>query len=278
MSETVRVAGVQLDICLKAPEQNLANMSSATEEASAGGAELVVFPECAVAGYCFDSVDDAMLMAESIPGPSTDRMLEVCQRSKVHTVFGLLEEDEGRLFNACVLVGPGGVVGSYRKTHLPFLGVDRFTTLGDRPYEVFSVGPMRIGMNICYDAAFPEAARVLALRGADLIVLPTNWPPGAESTADCVIAARALENHVYYMAVNRIGVECGFEFIGRSKVANPDGSLQATAGHQNRAILYADIDLQLARNKKIVRVPKRHEIHRFDDRRPDLYGQLTESE
>ena len=92
----------------------------------------------------------------------------------------------------CTLVGPEGWLGTYRKTHLPYLGVDRFTTLGREPYQVFETAIGRIGMNICYDLAFPEAARVLALRGADLIVLPTNWPPGAECTAEFMVSAKSL--------------------------------------------------------------------------------------
>jgi 5-aminopentanamidase len=131
-------------------------------------------------------------------------------------------------------------------------------------------------MNICYDGAFPEAARVMALDGADLIVLPTNWPPGAECTAEFVINARAMENHVYYLAVNRVGTERGFRFIGQSKICGPHGEVLAEARHENEAILYAEIDPALARRKRVVRVPGLHEIDRFADRRPEMYRRLAE--
>src|SRR5690606_33851347 len=112
-----------------------------------------------------------------IGGESTERLTELCRKYECHVVLGMLETDGDRLFNACVLVGPAGVVGNYRKIHLPYLGVDRFTTHGDQPFAVHEAGDLRLGMNICYDGAFPESARVMALQGADLIVLPTNWPP-----------------------------------------------------------------------------------------------------
>ncbi|MSR59641.1 MAG: carbon-nitrogen hydrolase family protein, partial [Planctomycetaceae bacterium] len=135
---------------------------------------------------------------------------------------------------------------------------------------------LRVGMNICYDAAFPEAARSLAILGADLIALPTNWPPGAQCTAASVINARAIENAVYYIAVNRVGTERGFEFIGRSKIVNTSGETIAESQTLGEEILYADIDPARSRQKHIIRVPGKHEIDRLADRRPDMYGLLTE--
>jgi predicted amidohydrolase len=181
-----------------------------------------------------------------------------------------------RIFNAAVLVGPAGVVGSYRKVHLPYLGIDMFTSYGDRPFAVHAAGDLNVGMNICYDAAFPEAARSLALLGADLIALPTNWPPGAECTAASVINARALENAVYYIAVNRVGTERGFDFIGRSKIVDTNGQTLVETRGLGEEILYAEIDTARSRRKHIIRVPGKHEIDRLADRRPEMYGLLTE--
>jgi predicted amidohydrolase len=213
---------------------------------------------------------------EPIPGPSTEKMAQACKRLGCHVVYGLLEADGKKVFNAAVLVGPKGVVGSYRKVHLPFLGVDRFTTPGDRPFAVHNAGGIRVGMNICYDGSFPEAARVMTLDGADLIVLPTNWPPGSECMASCAVNTRAMENHIYYLAVNRIGTERGFRFIGMSKICAPGGSVLAEAMHESEAILYAQVDVDKPRNKHLVRVPKLHEIDRIKDRRPEMYGRLVE--
>jgi predicted amidohydrolase len=273
MPTTIAVA--QIDIAFADRERNLTRMIQVLEESAAKGAALAVFPEAALTGYCFDSLDEARPHAEPIPGPSTQRMADVCRKLKAFVVYGLLESDGDRIFNACVLVGPEGVVGSYRKIHLPFLGVDRFTTPGDRPFAVHEAAGMRIGMNICYDGGFPESARVMMLQGADLIVLPTNWPPGSECMAGYTVNARAMENNVYYAACNRIGDERGFHFIGQSKICAPNGRPLAEAPHDREEILYAQVDVTLARQKKLVRVPKLHEIDRLRDRRPEMYGELV---
>ena len=275
MPQLYKIAGVQMDIAFQDSAQNLARMEAKLNETAENGALLTVFPECAVSGYCFESLDEARPFAEPIPGPSTEQMVAVCRRLKVFAVFGLLEADGERIFNACTLVGPDGVVGNYRKVHLPYLGIDMFTTPGDRPFAVHDAGGLRVGMNICYDGAFPEAARVMALQGADLIVLPTNWPPGSECTSDFVINARALENHVYYAAVNRVGSERGFRFVGKSKICEPNGTVIDEAQHEDEAILYAEVDVERSRNKHLVRVPKKHEIDRLADRRPEMYGPIV---
>ncbi len=189
-------------------------------------------------------------------------------------VVGMLERSGTDLFNSCVLIGPQGLAGVYRKIHLPFLGVDRFTTPGDRPFAVHDLGGLRVGMNICYDGSFPEAARCLMLLGADLVVLPTNWPPGAASTVKYLIQARALENRVYYAAVDRVGSERGFKFIGQSRIVDVSGELLASTEGDEPTILYAEIDPERARNKRIVNIPGKHEIHRTADRRPEMYAPI----
>ncbi len=276
MSQNVAVAGVQMDIKLADPAHNLARIEGFVRQAAAKGARLVVFPECAVAGYCFDSLEEALPLGQTVPGPATERISAVCRESNCFAVFGLLERDGNRLFNACVLVGPEGPIGCYRKLHLPYLGVDRFTTPGDRPFGVCDAAGVRVGMNICYDGSFPESSRVMALQGADLVVLPTNWPPGAECTAQFVVNTRALENNIYYMAVNRIGVERGFTFIGQSKICDPSGRILAEAAHDREEVLYAEIDPLLARRKKVIRIPGLHEIDRVKDRRPEMYGPIVQ--
>ena len=272
-SATIAVA--QIEIAFADRKRNLARMTQVLEETAAKGAALTVFPEAALTGYCFDSLDEARPHAESIPGPSTQRMTEVCRKLKTHVAYGLLESDGDRVFNACVLVGPEGVVGSYRKIHLPFLGVDRFTTPGDRPFAVHEAAGMRIGMNICYDGGFPESSRVLTLLGADLVVLPTNWPPGAECMAGCVVNARAMENNIYYAACDRVGDERGFHFIGESKICDPSGRELTAAPHDRETILYAEIDVTQARQKRIIRRANLHEIDRIRDRRPEFYGEIV---
>jgi predicted amidohydrolase len=251
-------------------------MASFLEQTAKEGAQLTIFPECAVTGYCFESLEEARPHAQPIPGPACEAMSRVCGKLGTYVIFGMLELAGDQIYNAAVLVGPQGIVGSYRKIHLPYLGIDMFTTYGNRPFAVHSAGDLRVGMNICYDASFPESARSLMLLGADLIALPTNWPPGSECVAQCAIRCRALENGVYFMAVNRVGVERGFEFIGQSQMADPSGKLLYCASSDAEEVFYADLDLERARRKHVIRVPGKHEINRLADRRPHLYGSLVQ--
>lgn len=266
-----------MDVALGNVAANIEKMTARLRETAAAGAVLTIFPECASTGYCFENLDEARPCAETIPGPTTEAMAQTCAELGVFAIFGLLEQaPEGGVFNALALVGPEGVVGSYRKVHLPYLGVDMFATFGDRPFAVHDAGGLRVGMNICYDSAFPESSRALTLLGADLIALPTNWPPGAECVAENAINTRAMENAVYYAAVNRVGTERGFTFIGKSRICAPTGKTLAVGSDSEEEILYADVEPEIARNKRVVREPGRHAIDRLADRRPEMYGPLVE--
>ena len=272
-----KIAAVQMDCAFADKAKNLATIRAGLHEAHRHDAQLVVFPECALTGYCFESKEEASPFAEPVPGPSTDILARECAALKVWAVVGLLvsRASDGALFNACTLIGPGGVIATYRKIHLPFLGVDRFTTSGDQPFAVHDLGGLRVGMNICYDAGFPESSRCLMLLGADLIVLPTNWPPGAMTMAKTVIPTRAMENHLFYAAVNRVGLERGFHFIGMSRILDCSGGFLASSEDDAPTILYADIDTAKARNKHIVHIPGKSELDRLKHRRPEMYGPIV---
>ncbi|MFV0444489.1 MAG: carbon-nitrogen hydrolase family protein [Planctomycetaceae bacterium] len=272
----MRIAGVQMDIQLGDIAGNIERMAAHLRETTAAGARLTIFPECSATGYCFTTFEECRQFAQPVPGPVTDALQAACRAVDGYAVFGMIEADGERLFNVALLVGPDGIIDCYRKVHLPYLGLDMHTTPGDRPFAVCEVEGVRIGLNICYDSSFPEAARCLAILGADLIVLPTNWPPGAESLACTGIATRAMENAVYYAAINRVGTERGFSFIGRSSICAPDGTQLAFADGTTAQTLYAEIDVTQARRKRLVRVPGKHEIDRLADRRPEMYGPLSQ--
>jgi predicted amidohydrolase len=271
----VRVAAVQMDVAFGDRGRNLRTILERLDEAADAGARLVVFPECALTGYLFASRAEAMGQAEPIPGPSLDAIASRCVDRDAFAIVGLLERDGDRLFNACALVGPGGVIASYRKIHLPFLGVDRFVDPGDRPFGVAEAAGLKVGMHICYDGSFPESGRVMSLLGADLLALPTNWPIRAEPTAEHMPIVRAMENHVFVMAVNRVGAEGDFPYIGRSSIVDPHGRVLASGPPDAEQILLADLDPLVARTKRIVRVPGLHEIDRIADRRPEHYGPIV---
>ena len=274
---TFVVAGVQMNPILMDKEGNLSLIIQQLQLAASEQARLVVFPECALTGYCFESLEEAIPYAETIPGSSTNRLIEACQKLNIHLVLGMLEKDDEQCYNAAVLLGPQGLIGKYRKIHLPFLGVDRFVNPGNLGFQVHETPLGRIGLNICYDGRFPESDRALALRGADIVLLPTNWPKGAEEFAEFLVNARGIENHLFSIAVNRVGKESGFQFIGRSRVANPEGKTLATASGNQEEIIYAEIDPLESRNKQIVRIPGKLEINCIKDRRPQYYDNLTGS-
>ena len=278
----IKIAGVQMDVKLGNAAVNLAAMEKHLQTTTAAGAQLTIFPECTTTGYCFETFEEAFEVSESCDGPSVTKMIGVCGKLQTHSIFGFLERDGERIYNSVVCVNDGGIVAKYRKVHLPTLGVDNFTTPGDNAFEVFDLKiegdaePLRVGMNICYDCSFPESARVLTLKGADLIALPTNWPPGSGLVADVIPNTRALENNVYFAAINRIGTERGFDFIGKSKICDPMGRELDFANHCDEGIVYGEIDIAFARRKHLVAVPGKHEVHRINDRRPDTYGPIID--
>lgn len=276
MAEKLKIAGVQMNPKLMDKSANLGLILRHLENAASEGARLIVFPECSLSGYCFESLQEAIPYAESIPGPATTAVASACSKLNVHAIFGLLEQDGASLYNAAVLAGPDGLIGKYRKIHLPGLGVDKFVQPGNLGFTVCETPVARIGLNICYDGCFPESSRVMALRGADVVVLPTNWPTGAEQFAEYLVNARSLENHIFSVAVNRVGEERGFRFIGRSRIVDVTGKTLASASADQEEVITAEIEPEKARDKRIVRVPGKHEIHRFNDRRPELYGEIMQ--
>ncbi len=275
MDDIVKVATVQTDPKIAKNEENLNKILSYMRTAAKEGARLIVFPECAVTGYVFSSREEALPFAESIPGVSTNKIAACCRELGVYAVAGLLEKDGDKCYNVAVLIGPGGLVGKYRKVHLPFLGVDRFIDAGDEPFRVYRTPVGNIGVHICYDCTFPESARFLTLLGADIIVLPTNFPAGRDKLMDYLVNTRSMENGIHYVAADRVGVERGVKFLGRSKIIRATGTTLAEASRDKEEIIYAEVSLVEARRKRIVIKPGEFEIDPINDRRPELYGELT---
>src|SRR5919197_1692212 len=270
----MRVAVAQLEPQLGEKERNLEACLARVEEAAAAGAELIVLPECAIPGYMFDSPEEAMPFAEEVPGPSTEALERESGRLGVHLVCGLLERDGDALRNCAAFVGPDGLIGKYWKTHLPFLGVDRFAVPGDE-LPVYDTPLGRVGVEICYDLRFPEVTRTLALKGADIVCHPTNFPMAARVQTELITTARAAENRIYLLTANRVGKERWGEFCGWSQIVDPYGRRLAEAGETEEALLVADVELERARDKDYV-IPGEYELYLFGHRRPELYGALVE--
>ena len=270
----MRIAAVQLDIAIGKNEQNLQNILSRMKDAAANKAELVIFPECALQGYCFADREEAWAVAEELSGPSCSQLATAAKESGVVAVIGFLERDGEKLYNSAVVVGPRGVLGVHRKIHLLHLGVDRFTTLGDIPFPLFQAGDCRFGVNICFDCSLPESSRTVKLKGAQLLAIPTNWPITSDSW-EYLPKVRAIENHIFVVATDRVGEERGFTFAGHSQIIDCEGKVLAEAGATEEVILYADIDPALADKNRVVKVPGEYEFDRIASRRPEMYEGLT---
>jgi predicted amidohydrolase len=273
----VKLAAAQMKPLLLEPEKNLERVIHLTLEASDLGANVVVFPECVLTGYGL-SLDEANTFSEPIPGPTTDRITEICHDTGCLVVLGMLEKDDGgNIYNTAVLLGADGLLGKYRKTHLPFLGIDRFLSKGTSIDGPFDTPIGKLGLLICYDLRFPEPIRVLALKGAHAILLPTAWPQSATLYPEFMAQSRSAENSLYLVAANRTGKERGTRYLGRSVITGINGEKLAEGTKNREEILTADIDLKLSENKARIFTPGEYELDLFEDRNPKLYDVLAKS-
>ena len=270
----MRIAAVQIDIAIGRTDQNLKAILGRMKEAAANKAELVIFPECALSGYCFTDRDEAWAVAEELSGASCSQLATAAKELGIVAVVGFLERDGQNLYNSALIVGARGVLGVFRKVHLLHLGVDRFTTPGDLPFPLFDAAGCKLGVNICFDCSFPESGRVLKLKGAQLLAIPTNWPITSDSWA-LLPKVRAIENHIFVAAADRVGEERGFTFAGHSQIVDCEGNLLAEAGEKEEIILYADIDPARADSNRVIKVAGEYEFDRIASRRPEMYEDLT---
>ncbi len=231
-------------------------------------ADLLVLPELCLTGYCFASRGEARDLAEPADGLSMMFLKRLVRQERVALAVGFAENHGGRLYNSAALVTPTGLIGLYRKTHL-FWNEKKWFSPGDTGFRVFKLGAVRIGLMICFDWIFPEAARALALQGAQVICHPSNLVlPHCPAS----MPVRALENRVYTVTANRTGRERrggqDLRFIGQSLICGPDRRVLASAGENVECVRIAKIDPARALDK---RMTPRNDL--FRDRRPDLYAE-----
>ena len=260
----LKVASIQFDTLLGSVPENLDKAERLIDDALASGAQLIVLPELFNTGYRLD--DHYGQYAESIPGPSVERISAVAQREKIYLVGCIAEKDPstGHIFDTAFLTGPEGFVGAYRKIHLWGQEPNYFHT--GPVFPVFQTPWCKIGLLICYDVGFPEAARCLALAGAEMILLPSAFGMPRLYAWDLATRSRALENGCYLIAANRIGREKDSEFCGHSRVVDPQGNVIVDAGLQE-TVIAADVDISEVHQQ-------RERIPYLRDRRPDLYPSL----
>ncbi len=281
----MKIACVQENVAFADHATNTDVVVRYLRDLKARGVDLVLFPEAFLTGYCVDSADVALgisiATAEGTEDPYLARIQQVCEELDIMAVVGFIEwagcddcDPTVGLFNSAALFEPGKEMRVYRKTHLPELGIDRFVKTGsDLP--VFETRLGTVGILICFDQRHPEPARTLMLKGASIILLPTNWPEGAEQRADVYPIVRASENKVFYVTCNRVGTENGYRFIGRSKILDPHGNVLQSAG-EDVAVLEAELDLSEASEKRTLVNNGSYAITVTESRRPELYSQISD--
>jgi predicted amidohydrolase len=260
----MRVGFWQFDVEFGQVERNLARVADALAEADA---DLIVLPEFFATGYLFTSRGELAELAEPYPGGRTMRTLsQIAAEREMTIVAGFAERDGDAFYNSAAVIGPDGPCGLYRKVHL-FNDEKLHFSPGGGPLPIIDVAGVKVGVMICFDWYFPEAARTLAIKGAQVICHPSNlvlpWCPDA-------MPIRALENRVFTVTCNRIGVDIRgdkrLSFIGQSIIAGPDGRTIHRASPDQAELFVADIDPAEALDKAITR---RNDA--LADRRPDVY-------
>jgi len=269
----LRVACCQINPKIGDKTENLQSTLDWIKKSVERNAELIILPELCTSGYVFNSREEAYSLAEPVPGGESIKAWEKAAKNhKIYLVAGLAEEENYRLFNTAVLIGPDGYIGKYRKLHL-WYEENLFFEEGDSRLPLFYTPWGRIGMMVCYDMWFPEVARIYAIRGADILVIPTNWPePRGDGEipdiTDKILISQAHLNGIYIAACDRIGSERGIAFKGRSIIVNPDGKVKAGPGSSEKEeLMMANCNLSDSRNKR-----KSKYNDTMNDRRVDVYN------
>ncbi|MEO0071363.1 MAG: nitrilase-related carbon-nitrogen hydrolase [candidate division WOR-3 bacterium] len=248
----------------KAIEENLTRIIRRLTDIKA---DLVVLPELCLTGYMFSSREEVCKYAQKVPdGPVLSVLLDFCSRRNMNLVLGIPELAENRVFNSAILLTATGNIHLYRKVHL-FGDEKELFDPGDLPFPVFQIDGVKIGMLVCFDYFFPEGARSLALRGAQIVCHPANL---ILKYAQTMTITRSLENRVFWLLANRIGTEelngKQLSFTGESQIVAPDGSLLVRAQPDVEELLLVDINPLQALDKNVT--PKNDIIA---NRRPELY-------
>ncbi len=265
------VAACQLRIDIEDPEGNRRRVVAAVEDAVARGAGLVVLPELVTSGYVFADLAEAWARSEPVDGPTVTLLAELSQRHGIVLVAGFCERGDGdRPYNSLAVLDHGRLLAVYRKTHL--WGTEKAVfALGHERAPVVETSVGHVAAMICYDLEFPEMVRDVALRGAQIVVAPSNWPtnspPPGERAPEVVKAqAAAAVNRVFVLVTDRVGTERGVEWIGGSVVCDVEGYPVAGPAQGEETTLFAELDLARALAKDVG-----PHNHAFTDRRPDLY-------
>ena len=264
----IKVAAVQTYSHLGDSKKNLASVLANITEAAKNGAKFVVFPECMNAGYVWEDHAHALSVSDTIPGEFTGAIGKLCKQFNVYVAIGMSERDGEDVYNSVALIGPEGFIGKYQKNFLfdfdPF-----YFTLGTTGYPVFDTPIGKIGLFICADARIPEGARMLALKGAEIICHITNSTTHEQH--ELHEPTRANENELWLVCADKAGTEEGLTYPGFSQIVHPEGNIVVRGSQFGHEIIYADVDTD------VVAAVRQKGDSLMRGRRPSTYGLLRES-
>ena len=270
MKDKIKLALAQISSKRENKKENLLKIEKLVIKAKQQGADLVIFPELSLTGYVL--LDQVYELAETIPGPSTQKVEVLAKKTGIHIIFGmpeLSEKTQATIFNTAVFVGPKGLIGKYRKMYLPTHSVfeeKRYFRPGYQPTS-FQTDLGNIGLSICYDIFFPEVFRLMRLKGAQLIICISASPAVRRSYFEILTSARALENTAFLAYVNLAGVEDGLQFWGGSRLVSPTGDVVAKAKNDEEDFVICEVDYRDLRAAETF-------IPTLRDLRPELFEKL----
>ena len=267
----VRVAAAQVAIDVDESQATWQGAVALVAQAVSDGADLVVLPELVTSGSGFADAVEATQRAESVTGPTVTALRELSARHGVVLAAGFNEKSGlDRPHNSAVVIDRGELLTCYRKTHL--WGREKLLfTPGDQPPPVVATSVGRIGLVVCYDLEFPEVTRRLALKEAQIVVAPANWPllgkPAGERPIEVAKAqAAAAQNKMYVVVADRCGADRGVAYTGGSVICDLTGYLLAEAAIEQPGVITATFEVAHADDKRLG-----PHNDAFDDLRPELY-------
>ena len=274
MNKSLIVAGIQL-----APthekKRNIKKAGSLIEIAASEGARIIALPQLFNTGWFPASIDKSNFsLAEEADGQTITSLSETAVKTKSVLIAPIFEKEGERFFNTAFIIGPTGeVLGKYRKVHVPQIPLweeRSYFAPGDLGFPVFKTDVATIGVQLCWDTFFPEGFRLLALKGAEIIFVPTGAAFfHSHKKWERAIAAAAHSNSLFIMRINRVGAEGPQEFYGRSFTVRPDGEFVSEPSGASEGVVLSQIDLSDI-------ATTRAEWVFLKDRRPELYEGITE--
>jgi predicted amidohydrolase len=260
-------------------DDNLARALAAIDTVARQGAELIIFGEMYLSGYRTDEWLYKWATVLEPPDTHVQALMETAKRKNVHILMGVGTFGNfipGDVYNSTLFIGPDGLIGVYRKTHVAGfaysegIATERCFYSPGKELPVFDTPRGRIGVHICYDITFPEVSRVQALKGAELLVNTSASAAGFEEFWEHALFMRAAENKTWYIVCSVVGTQRGTVLFGGSRVVDPNSKVVAAAKFHEEDTLLVDIDLDLARHSRV-------QSHAFSIRQPELYAPIAQS-